>query len=364
MYFGINVFDFGAKGDGRTDDTAAIQAAIDHAAQRGGGKIFFPFTPHGYRIASPAIEEVHGQPVRAQLVIPAGTTNIQLEGEMPCRFLYSYQVRPVDSPYGTTRFMPQPGDPEPRVFTSTTIFSDWDAPEEHDPTARPYAILAAPQGTSCRGRFSCSLVTLTNLEFAVPMRRDKMYPTQSAVNLQNASRAHVMDCQFCLLESVGDSLLGLELQENPCHTVGLMMSGDQNDHNVIRSVAVQGFKYGLVIGEHVIADYVYVHNCEEGIVLHDCSHISMIQHVVAQHNRCIITTTRVPLFGHRPGPCNLTVGSVNYEPGYGHRPIISRLVYGVYDPDHRLRGAMKWHQPGGEPEFPTLCSAHFVVEKY
>jgi hypothetical protein len=39
-------------------------------------------------------------------------------------------------------------------------------------------------------------------------------------------------------------------------------------------------------------------------------------------------------------------------------------VYGVYDPEKRLRGALKWHQPGGEKEFPTLCSEDFTVEKY
>mgnify|MGYP003319900491 CR=1 FL=1 len=39
--FGINVFNFGAKGDGIADDTAAIQSAINYAAERGGGKILF-----------------------------------------------------------------------------------------------------------------------------------------------------------------------------------------------------------------------------------------------------------------------------------------------------------------------------------
>lgn len=41
----INVLEYGAKGDGITDDTAAIQRAIDDTAARGGGKIYFPYTP-------------------------------------------------------------------------------------------------------------------------------------------------------------------------------------------------------------------------------------------------------------------------------------------------------------------------------
>lgn len=191
-----------------------------------------------------------------------------------------------------------------------------------------------------------------------------MYPTQSAANFQNISRVHISDCQFCLNEQVGDTLLEKELLENPCHTVGLMMSGDQNDDNVLRNVAVQGFKYGFVLGEHVIADYLYVHNCEEGIVFHDASHLSVIQHIVAQHNNKIITTTRKNLFGHLPGPCNVEIGTVNFECGSGLLPRISQLTYGVYDTEKRLHGSLKWHKPWGAQEFPCICNENFCITHF
>ena len=38
----LNVVDFGAKGDGKADDTKPIQAAIDAALKAGGGSIYFP----------------------------------------------------------------------------------------------------------------------------------------------------------------------------------------------------------------------------------------------------------------------------------------------------------------------------------
>lgn len=44
----VTVTDFGAVGDGVTDNTTAIQAAIDEMASNGGGEVFFP--PGEYRI--------------------------------------------------------------------------------------------------------------------------------------------------------------------------------------------------------------------------------------------------------------------------------------------------------------------------
>lgn len=358
--FGINVFDFGAKGDGITDDTAAIQEAINFAAERGGGKILFPYTKGGYRIASPGIEEVDGKLVRAQLVIPVGNANIQLYGEMPCRLLTDYVIRSPE--YIKYHFMPTTFGTLQN--NNTRLFSDWEAPEETDPTARPWSILAAPEGMFCKGRFSVTQFSISNLEFRVPLNRGKMYPTQSAVNLQNVSRVNISDCQFCLNEQVGDTILGKELQPNPCHTAGLIASGDQNDNNVLRNVSVQGFRYGFVLGEHVVADYLYVHNCEEGITFHDCSHLSVINHIVAQHNTVILSTTTETLFGMPKGPCNVLVGSVDFECGTGHKPVVSQLKYGVYDPEVRLHGSLVWHKPGGKQEFPSVCGERFSIKQF
>lgn len=357
MQFGINVFDFGAKGDGITDDTAAIQNAINYAAKRGGGRILFPYTPKGYRIAAPGIEEYNGRKLRSQLVIPPGAHNIFLEGEMPCRLLYNYMVLPMGHHSGAqTRFGTMGID-------NTVLFSDWEAPEVHDPNERPWSIISAPQGTSNKGKFSVNKFSMANLDFRVHLNTDKMYPTESAANLQNIARVWVSDCQFCLNEQVGDTASGKQLLENPCHTAGLVTSADQNDDVVIRNSAVQGFKYGFVLGERVVADYLYAHNCENAVVFHDCSHLSIFTHIVAQHNKNIISTTDGPLFEMEPGPCNVMVISLNFECGTGHRPEINQLEYGVYDPNCRLSGELTWIKPWGKQEFPTLCRDTFRVRK-
>jgi len=79
--------------------------------------------------------------------------------------------------------------------------------EVKDPKERPWAVIAAPEGDACAGRFSVSILSFANLEIRVHLDREK----------------------------------------------GLFASGDRNDDQIFRNVASQGFKYGFVFGEHTCA---------------------------------------------------------------------------------------------------------------
>ena len=258
---------------------------------------------------------------------------------------------------GTTRF----GE---NGNLNVAIHSTWDAPEEHDPKKRPWAIIAAPEGNSSRGLFSVPVFSIKNLEFKAHLNTDKMYPTTSAANLQNVGRLIIEDSQFCLDETVGDADSRKELQENPCHTVGLMGSGDQSDDQIFRNVAVQGFKYGFVFSEHTTAEHLYVHNCEYGVCSADATHPAILNRVLTQHCTRIFCALPNGTFGHRADWINLIVNENDYETGEGTLPTISRMQYGVWDPDSRMRGSITYLQgyPGnGQCFYPVLGGTNLTL---
>ncbi len=360
----LNVLDMGAKGDGVTDDTDAIQAAINAIYERGGGTVFFPFMPKGYRLAKPAPETVNGFPCRSQLHIPCepssvdGWRNICLEGEMPVRQLNDYQMRAP----GQCRNWP--ATEFPIRINNCVLFSDWEAPENSTaPNERPWALISVLGGSKLP--FGVENVTVRNLEFRVVLNTDRMYPTSSGANFKDASRLIVEHCHFGLTRNVCSYSEQKELKANPSYCAGLIASADQSDHQAFRSVGVQGFKYGFVFGEHTVADYLYVHNCEEAIVFHDSSHFSHIFHVVAQHNRKIVSALRQDTFGLPPSQnIYFRIDVVNFERG-GISPPDYGLTHGVYDPDNRMHARIGYHSgyPVSTSPFPIEGGRYVVLEK-
>ena len=358
-----SVMDFGATGDGVTDDTDAIQAGINFVYARGGGTLFFPFTKKGYRLAKPAREEINGQPCRSQLYIPAEVNdllhwkNICLMGEMPVVQLHTYQIR-AESKWGpATEFEMR----SPNVF----LFSDWDAPEETDRNARPWSLISVLGGTG--SPFGLGNLTIRNIEFRVLLNPDKMYPTSSGGNFASKSRLILEHLYFGLDKNVGSSSQNKELLASPCFTAGVITSADQNDHQLLNSVGVQGFRFGFVLGERVSGRYLHVHNCEEGLVFHDSSHLSMIDYVAASHNRVMISALREPTFGLKPSQnIFVRIMGLDYEKGLGTRPTASVNEYIVSDPDNRITGELMVHSgyPSGAKDFTMLGGQKIKVTQF
>ena len=333
----VNVQDFGAKGDGVHDDTPAIQAAINAVAERGAGVVYFPYAKGGYRLASPAPETVDGKPCRSQLYVPARQPlNICFRGEMPCTLLHPYSVK---KRFGTQGRM------------NTILLSDWKPPVETNAAARPWSMLSVLPGWKSRSYpLNDSLVTIENLEFRAYLDKDLMCAVQSGANLQDSAEAVVRDSQFALNDQIGDVVLKKELQESPCHAAGLIMSGELNDQQIVHDVNVQGFKYGIVMAEHTYATYVYLHNNEYALTFTGSFHLSKVDFVTAQMNRCILCVPNWNLFGRGLGeesrtsatPVCVTVDHVSIEDGANARPLVCQLKWGVYDPNSRLRGSMRY----------------------
>ncbi|MER3472678.1 MAG: hypothetical protein C4335_01300 [Armatimonadota bacterium] len=139
-----NVRDFGAKGDGKTDDTAAFQRALDEAGKAGGGVVYAPRGNYLFR---------------GHLIVPNGVTLKGVWESVPAHNGIRDAGLPKPTDDGTTFLVTEGAGSEegPAFITLNT----------NSTLSRTIAVLSGkPPFASKRGLFLLSGKILQNQQFA------------------------------------------------------------------------------------------------------------------------------------------------------------------------------------------------------
>ncbi len=323
------VKDFGAKGDGITDDTKAIQSAIDHLVDNGGGTLYFP---NGrYRLAT--LQENHH--VKAHLIIkprkriPGIRDNImiKLKGE-------NCVVTPSSYANHTSEDLSRVWD------NGTILFSDIDGELHTDPAVIPAAILATGAGSNIYS-LNRAVVRLQDIAFQVKAKEGK-YPYLSGVNMAYA--ATVYTDNVLVYSSVRSTALTAPSNDGH-YSAGFI--GPRlwcNPEQDLRNIYIKSaFRYGFIFSEHMNGNNLSVWNCENAFVFSKMDHSCWFGRIHAQNCKNIITSLETDFAGHTVGSSFFKIEQVGIEVNTGQVPLDFNYNKFIIDPKSNLYGSLLYH---------------------
>jgi hypothetical protein len=232
----VNVHDYGAVGDGRTDNTSAFSAALDDIIQAGGGRMEIPAGVYCGRIIIPPFQASSWIAVE---IVGAG------------------QPAPVFGTVGSFPLLDKGG---------TIIKSD--------ATSGPAVISATPDPDSPYCKFSMFCIVVRNLEV-----RTCDDPAISGIDLTYA--------QQCILENVVVNTGVYSVHASlPTHgTAGIVTPRCNNAAlTLLRNIVVTGYYSGIVVNEHTDGDGINLACNVNGLVFVFSHHASRFGRVGSQ--RC------------------------------------------------------------------------------
>ena len=262
---------FSAKADGATDDTDAIQKAINTVFARGGGIVFFPRGV--YALGKPPVtHDIRGHNPNSQIYIPSrdvaklkedgsGIANLEehnsqggisLVGEcVPLSTVGQYAVHQTD-PEKVKLVMEMVAP-----FAGSVLYSTY---TNLHPDGSPTAILgfSVPQDTHFG--FGSGQTELKNLTFRAHVEKGKGHPTLSGINAQCA-RSIVM-----ANVNVDVDLPLPKLVDPACDVAGIIFPKVNCELSYFVNLGVYGFKYGYIFGEHSNGDAIYAATCTHAFV--------------------------------------------------------------------------------------------------
>ena len=338
----------GAKADGVTDDTDAIQKAINTVFARGGGIVFFPrgvYAPG----KPPVTRDIHGNNPNSQLYIPTrevaklkkdgtGIANldehnsqggISLVGEcVPLSTVGQYAVHQTD-PEEVKRVM-EMGAP----FAGTVLYSTY---TNLHPDGNSTAILGFSVPHDAPFGFGSGQTELKNLTFRAHVEKGKGYPTLSGINAQCARSIIIANV------NVDVDLPLPKLVDPPCDVAGIIFPKVNCELSYFVNLGVYGFKYGYIFGEHANGDAIYAATCTHAFVFSGGSHIICLGLLTAQNCRHQLSSLSKPLLGHPPGRAFLKIAAVNIERNPKQIPYDFNYANFINDSGNLLYGSMTFH---------------------
>jgi hypothetical protein len=263
----FNVRDFGAQGDGVTDDSSAIQATINACVAAGGGTVFFP--RGDYLVATNFTACPGGGGFYSQLQLPVLDTagsfvTLILEGAIPVPYAENYPI----------------GVAYVRDTNCATIISP-----RTDGNVGNSAIIAS--GYTGDWRLNALLLEVKNLNFVVPPN-----PTFNGIDAPYLS-VDIKDCMFDARVPGGGTV-----QPVNGSTAVLLPWNNNWCMSRVRNVLIIGWGTAMMIGENANVDEVKFENTIYGLGFWPCFHPARIGHVIGASSTYILSAN--PPYGYFP----------------------------------------------------------------
>lgn len=317
----VNIKEFGAVGDGVTDDTVAIQNAINYAYSSDICNVFCP--PGKYLIAGPLKTNVGGVSYNSQLYIPAdGNMSTTRKG---------IKIFGAGCAYWPT----DPFASAPTQSTKGTIFIS-----NIDGTGELPAIIAS-KGLSGRwGPLNYTTTTIQGIDFRVKSNNTTTGPTMSAINMIYSAMTHIDDV-ICQLDCIVNSSAFPTAQ-----TFGLIL-GLAND-NMIATVdryRVYGYNVGLAASEGVAVNSFVAWGCHIGLMGIRNTYSMTIKNCALHACNYAISAQigDIPNASYPPEKCYFDIDYFSLEPKLtsdpdGYWPTWTTFQDVIYDPNNYLIG--------------------------
>lgn len=254
----FNVEDYGAVHNGITDDTDAIQSAINAAFNAGGGRVYFP---SGIYIIGGALQtNVGGINYNSQIYIPQSgltstRTTIELVGEFQPNLIQSIGLPAAAISPNTgavLRSTIQGSGTEPSVICNRGSSSNFQSISYTCLQVKNISIQLTPNGSNkiTMGGINCHDSAIANFEYVA------CYPFN--LDLSNSAIPDVIN------------------------VTGISMPKEATEHiNTVRNCTVGGFTNGYRIGEHTSLYDAIAICCINGFLVTENNHLPYMAKVSA-----------------------------------------------------------------------------------